>query len=239
VTVVGCRRLEVPPTVVREDVGMESLLEQGARLVASHLDEAISSRGIAHLVLTGGGAGSALADVIAGQDRIDWAKVHVWWGDERFLPRGDAERNDVQVRRALARMVGAHLHHISAPGEGDPAAQYAEALRSDLGDHSFDVVLLGIGADGHVASLFPGTFDPHDPLSVKEVRDAPKPPAHRVTLTIPRLTNARHVLLIATGEAKRAAIAAARNHDHALPVGWIEGIESTLLLTDLGEGGGS
>ena len=194
----------------------------GARLVTALVD-AQAARGQAHLVLTGGSMGSAiLASVAASpaRDAVDWAQVHVWWGDERFLPAGDPERNETQNREALLDAVPldpAKVHSVPGPDgpDGDDVAaaarRYADELAAaaDEGDPSpvFDVLLLGVGPDGHVASLFPGHRDQLvSGVAAAPVHDSPKPPPTRVTLTFEALARAERTWFLVAGADKAHAV---------------------------------
>lgn len=194
-----------------------------ARLITALVD-AQTARGEAHVVLTGGSMGSAiLASVAASPAReaVDWARVHVWWGDERFLPAGDPDRNETQNREALLDAVPldpAKVHAMPGPDgpDGDDvaaaAARYAAELAAAAGDGepspTFDVLLLGVGPDAHVASLFP---DHPDQLTTgaptAAVHDSPKPPPTRVTLTFEALARARQTWFIVAGADKAHAVA--------------------------------
>ena len=157
-------------------------------------------------MLTGGGIGTAvLAELAAApaRDAVDWRRLDIWWGDERFLPAGDPERNETQAEQALLRHVDtdpARVHPMpgrDGPDGPDPEAaaepvrgrSCATAARPE--DHgpvpAFDVLLLGIGPEGHVASLFPGMPALYDERPVVAVRGSPKPPPTRLTLTLPAI----------------------------------------------------
>ncbi|MGP4113851.1 6-phosphogluconolactonase [Streptomyces sp. 4N509B] len=215
-----------------------------ARLVTTLVD-AQTARGTASVVLTGGRNGNGLLAALAAspaRDAVDWGRLDVWWGDERFLPDGDAERNHTQARRALLDAVPLDPArvHVMAPSDGpygdDPeaaAAAYADQVAA--APAPFDVVLLGVGPDTHVASLFPG----HPALRESErlavaVREAPKPPPTRVSLTLLAIRSAREVWLIAAGEdkAKAAALALAGEGGDATPAAAARGVERTLWLLD-------
>jgi 6-phosphogluconolactonase len=222
----------------------------GARLVNAILD-AQAARGEAHVVLTGGSMGSAiLASAVAcpGQGAVDWKRVHLWWGDERCLPDGDDERNDKQCLEALTEQVAldpAKVHpvpptDIPEGATAESAAQsYAEELMSaaEPGSASptFDVLLLGVGPDGHIASLFPG----HTGLQVDEpgaiaVHNSPKPPPDRVSLTFPTLNQAREVWFLVAGADKAPAVArgVAGDDIQRTPAAGVTGMERTLWLVD-------
>ncbi|MBU9764918.1 6-phosphogluconolactonase [Mycobacterium sp. TNTM28] len=193
----------------------------GDRLVDA-IASAIAARGQAVIVLTGGGTGIGLLKRVGERSsEIDWNKVHVYWGDERFVPQDDDERNDKQAREALLDHIGipdVNVHAMAASdGEfGDDldaaAAGYAQVLAAnfDAPGPEFDVHLLGMGGEGHINSLFPDT------PAVRETRrmvvgvpDSPKPPPRRITLTLPAVRNSREVWLVVSGDAKADAVAAA------------------------------
>jgi 6-phosphogluconolactonase len=169
----------------------------------------------------------------------DWGSWHVYFGDERCLPPQDAERNSRQAAEDWLDHVPIpreQVHAIPAEQGADrAAAAYADTLRG-VGD--FDLVLLGLGEDGHTASLFPGhAWNTVPPADVLAVFDAPKPPAERVSLSADRLSRAREVLCLVEGEGKRTAVARWRAGEE-LPAGAIRPaagvdvlVESALLAT--------
>ncbi|GLW69467.1 6-phosphogluconolactonase [Kitasatospora phosalacinea] len=225
-----------------------ALLAQAAaaRLLTALVD-AQSARGTAHLVLTGGRNGNALLAALAthpARDAVDWAHVDLWWGDERYLPAGDPDRNAVQAAAFLdaVRPLGARVHEMPADDGGsaeDAAARYAAELAAAADGGAqlpvFDVLLLGVGPDAHVASLFPGhPGTERTDGTVIAVHDSPKPPPTRLSLTLPALQRARQVWLLAAGEDKAGAVALARTAPGAAaaPAGAVHGTEQTLWFLD-------
>ena len=222
-----------------------------ARLVTGLVDAA-ATRGTASVVLTGGGIGTAvLAELSAAPaaDAVDWRHLDVWWGDERFLPSGDPERNETGAREALLGKVDvdpARVHpmpSVDGPDGNEPeaaAARYAALLRSATRpeDHgevpSFDILLLGIGPEGHVASLFPGMPALYDERPVVGVRGSPKPPPVRLTLTLPAIQAAREVWVIAAGQEKATAVRLALSGAGPVqvPAAGARGRQRTLFLLD-------
>jgi 6-phosphogluconolactonase len=220
-----------------------------ARLVTGIVD-AQSSRGEADVVLTGGSMGQEILVSLgesAARDAIDWRRLNLWWGDERFLPAGDPERNETQAREALLDAVPldpARVHPMPAsggPGGDDvdaAAARYAallDATTPGSGAPLFDVLLLGVGPDAHVASLFPGHPALHErQASVIGVRGAPKPPPVRVTLTFPTLCSARDVWFLVAGPDKAGAVGLALSGAGQMqaPAAGVSGIRSTTWLLD-------
>jgi len=193
-----------------------------ARLVTAILD-ALSTRDVVHVVLTGGSMGSQILSSVAAcaaRGAVDWSRVHLWWGDERCLPAGDDERNEKQCLDALTVGVDVPETNIHAVAPTDtPAGATAEAAAEDyaaqLAAHApegaaapeFDVLILGVGPDGHVASLFPG-----HPAQLTEgavavaVHDSPKPPPDRVSLTFECLNHSARVWFLVAGADKAQAV---------------------------------
>jgi 6-phosphogluconolactonase len=193
----------------------------GDRLVAA-IGAAIDARGQALIVVTGGGTGIGLLEHVRTK-QVDWSRVQLFWGDERYVPAADDERNEKQAREAL-------LDHIDIPpgnvhpmpaSDGECGADLeaaARAYEAELASNAapgepapdFDVHLLGMGGEGHINSLFP-----HTPAAAETdrlvvgVADSPKPPPRRITLTLPAVRRSREVWLVVSGAAKADAVAAA------------------------------
>ena len=174
---------------------------------------AIAARGRFVIVLAGGntprGVYAMLRGACSNESRPDWSRWEIWFGDERCALPDDPQRNSMMARDVWLDHVAIapdRVHDIPAERGAEPAAQiYAAALRG-IGD--FDLVLLGLGEDGHTASLFPGhdigaATNAPDTLAVF---DAPKPPLQRVSLSASRLGRAREVLFVIEGESKRDAV---------------------------------
>jgi 6-phosphogluconolactonase len=227
-----------------------------ARLV-TRLVDLQSARRTASIVLTGGGIGVAVLRELAAspaRGAVDWDELDVWWGDERFLPAGHKDRNDTQARAALLDRVPidpARVHPMPGPDgiDGpDPeaaAARYASWLAGAATheDHgpvpAFDVLLLGVGPDGHTASLFPGQPAVYDERAVVAVHGSPKPPPTRLTLTFPSINAAREVWLVVSGEEKAGAVAMALSGAGPVqvPAAGVRGRAQTLWLLDAAAAG--
>ncbi|HEY2346411.1 MAG TPA: 6-phosphogluconolactonase [Xanthomonadaceae bacterium] len=191
-----------------------ALAQAAQRWILDAATRAIAQRGRFVIVLAGGNTPCAAYALLrdAGLDgtRADWSRWDIWFGDERCAPPDDPLRNSAMARTAWLDHVPippANIHAIpSELGEQAAANAYADALRG-VGD--FDLVLLGLGEDGHTASLFPGHDNgtlPDSPDAIA-VFDAPKPPPQRVSLSAARLGRAREVLFLVEGESKRDALA--------------------------------
>lgn len=188
---------------VLADVGAVALA--AARLIAEAAAEAIAHRGRFRLVLAGGRTPEAAYRLLVNQG-ADWHLWEFYFGDERCLPADHAERNSQMAEEAILSQIPLNkgkVHPIPAELGAEVAAEhYARIIAAAA---PFDLVLLGVGEDGHTASLFPGR--PLDPEAwVIPVHDAPKPPPDRVSLGLGALQSSRHLLVLATGAGKRAAL---------------------------------
>lgn len=226
-----------------------------ARLLTQLLD-AQSQHSPVHVVLTGGTVGIASLAAVARsplRDAVDWSQVHLWWGDERFLRDGDPDRNETQAREALLDDLAdvlptAQVHAMLGPGAVGTPEESADAYATELAAAApagaqvppFDVLLLGMGPDGHVASLFPG----HEALTVGGratvgVHGSPKPPPERVSLTFDAIRSAARVWVVAAGAEKAAAVASALAGDpeDRTPAAGARGALHTLWLLDAAAAG--
>ena len=218
-----------------------------AEALKSKLVELLDSQEVAHVALTGGTVGIATLARFAeldGLDSIDFARVHFWWGDERFVERDSGDRNAVQARNAMFRHLSlseANIHEFPAADEGrtldQAAGDFAELLAS-FGQGAdahprFDVILLGMGPDGHIASLFPGKPMPPVGATVVAEHDSPKPPPARLSFSYELINSADEVWFAVAGADKAEAVSVAFSDDpEALPVGRIHGKNKTVWFVD-------
>jgi 6-phosphogluconolactonase len=220
----------------------------GSRLVDT-IQTAVAARGRALIVLTGGGNGIGLLRHLATKrQQIAWSKVHLFWGDERYVPEDDDERNDKQAREALLDHIDIPSSHVHAMPASDgefgtdlPAAalSYEQLLAANAEPGqpvpNFDVHLLGMGPEGHINSLFPDTPAVRETARmVVSVKDSPKPPPQRITLTLPAIQRSREVWLMVSGAGKADAAAAAIGGAPSaeVPAAGAIGLETTLWLLD-------
>lgn len=209
--------LPEPRITILDDFAVEA-----AGLIAAELMASLRERGVAALVLSGGGTPVAVYRHLAGESfPIDWGRVHVFWGDERLVPPDDPGSNFHSAQDALLRQVpipAGNIHRIR--GElpaAEAVADYHTRLRGWAAVHDpgaphpwprFDLVLLGLGEDGHTASLFPGSpVAPAEPV-LAVTADYQGRPAGRVTLTPLVFNDARHLMFLITGANKAPAIRA-------------------------------
>lgn len=228
----------------------DDLADSVAAMLATRIVERQADVGGAHIVLTGGGIGTSILERLRRPltaDAIDWSAIDIWWGDERYLPTGDPERNETGARAVLLDHVGvdpSRIHPMAGPDQStdaeDSALQYAATLKRHAGPGApvptFDVLLLGIGPDGHIASLFPELAGVHEQqATVVAVHGSPKPPPTRVSLTFPAVTAAREVWIVASGTSKAEAVRLMLDPAAGplqIPAAGAHGLQRTLLLLD-------
>jgi 6-phosphogluconolactonase len=225
----------------------DTLAREVAQRLVRRLQQLQSEGRVPSLVLTGGTIAEKLHRAVLQvpeQAEVDWGRVEIWFGDERFVPADDPDRNALQARQAFLSALPldpARVHEMPAsdgPYGGDvdaAAAAYADELHRVLGeDPRFDVLMLGIGPDGHCASLFPG----HEAVGAEGtavgVRSSPKPPPTRISLTMGMLNRADEVWFVASGAGKAQAVhdAVTGSDIHAVPASGPHGGALTLWLLD-------
>ena len=204
---------------------VRQLLDRLAADVSVEAAHARSRRGLFAMALPGGSVGVHSFPVLA-TVLLDWDVTHIFWADERAVPASSPDSNfgladSLWLRKSGAGLSSIHPMYVGNPDLKAAAQAYGDELVRVLGKTPrFDVVLLGVGPDGHVASLFPG----HAALSEEQqlavpVTDAPKPPPRRLTLTLPMLTSAERVIVMALGESKAAVMQEALDDKNSsLPV---------------------
>ncbi len=213
--------------VCEDDEAVARLL---ARQIVCSAREAIAQRGVFRIVLAGGRSPLAAYRILARED-CDWPHWRVYFGDERCLPADDALRNCLAARKAWLDRVPIPQECVF-PIPVELGAEMAAKAYTHILENLpvFDMVLLGMGEDGHTASLFPGHQEPPG-VRVLAVYNAPKPPPQRVSLSTATLSYARQVLILATGVSKRDALARWRKGE-SLPVAGITARERLMVLLD-------
>jgi len=207
-----------------------SVADQAARRALAAASEAIAERGKFRMALAGGNT-PLLTYRLLSRATTDWPRWNIYFGDERCLPPDATERNSGSAARAWIDLVpipARNIHPIPAElGAEAAAAAYAPLVEAAL---PFDLVILGMGEDGHTASLFPGHVHPAAELTLA-IHDAPKPPPDRVSLSAHALSQAREILVLVTGAGKSAATAAWKA-GAPLPVAAIGGDAGVDVLID-------
>jgi 6-phosphogluconolactonase len=233
--------MSTPTVLLHRDP--EALTHAVAARLVTRLVDAQSNGRIATVSLTGGRIAAAVYRTIAqspARSAVDWSRVELWWSDERFLPAGDPERNETQAREALLDAVPLDPSRVHAmPADtGQGAEQAAEEYAAELAKADrtgFDLNLLGVGPDGHVASLFPEQPALHEQdRTVVAVHGAPKPPPTRITLTLPVLSQAAEVWFVVSGADKASAVRMALSGagPMQIPAAGPKGRSRTLWLLD-------
>ena len=232
-------------TDVRPFATADDVADAAVFLFVTLAEKAIAERGEFFCSLSGGKTPLSSYRILAApmiSSKVDWPRVHVFWGDERCVPEGHPDRNDEAALEALLRKVpipSKNIHRVPAT-EPDAAERYESDLRGafslPLKESSsevprFDLILLGLGPDGHTASLFPGfpALEEKTRLVVR-VDGAPKPPPARITFTLPLLDAARHVAFLVTGKDKNTALRRVLNGDRALPAARVAPRDGTLVF---------
>jgi len=230
-----------PLIEVHEDAA--ALATSVAGELLNRLADAQSTGRLPQIVLTGGTIAEAIHREIARlspASEVDWTQVEIWWGDERFVAPDSPDRNAGQARAAFLDAVGAdpaRVHEMPSTAEASDVDAGATAYAAELAAHGteLDLVMLGVGPDGHVASLFPGFphLDATDE-SVVGVTGSPKPPPERISLTLPVLNRARSVWFLVSGEGKAAAVASALGgaDPHEISAAGVTGREETIWFLD-------
>lgn len=215
----------------------------------SKVGDVVAEKGVAHVVLTGGTIGiGTLAAAAASpeRERVDWSKVHFWWGDERFVASDDPDRNERQAREAFLDHIPVppvNVHAFVAADEVDSLEAGVAAYTDELARFgspeqpwpSFDITFLGVGPDGHIASLFPGLAGIRvTDVPVVAVRNSPKPPPDRLSLTRPVINSSERVWLVLAGSDKASALglALAGAHYTEVPAAGAKGRKRTVFFVD-------
>ena len=220
-------------TYLRVLEGLEELSAAAAGAFAEAARRAVRERGRFSAALAGGGTPRTLYRSLAAgfRDSIPWSGVHLFWSDERFVPPEDPDSNYRMVRDSLLELVPVPEGNVHRPETelGDPddcARRYEDALRSffDPEPPRFDWMLLGLGEDGHVASLFPGAEALEERRRlILAVRDSPKPPRVRLTMTLPLINQSREIHFLVSGRGKHGILFdVLRGSENGLPARRVE-----------------
>ncbi|MCT9819965.1 6-phosphogluconolactonase [Microbacterium sp. W1N] len=233
--------------VISPDPG--ALTASVARRFLERITSRLAEGKTAHVALTGGVIGTEVLRAIGAdpaREAVDWTRVHFWWGDERFVPRGSDERNERGAREALLDRIAVpaeNVHVIASSDAGLSMDEAAEAYAAELARFgkrdrawpSFDICFLGVGPDAHIASLFPDRAEIQvRDRAVVPVRNAPKPPADRITLTRPVINASKRVWMVVSGVDKAGALGlalAGASYD-SVPAAGAKGRKRTILFVD-------
>lgn len=208
-----------------------TVVELANSRIALHLEEA----GEFHLALTGGTPGCAISELFVQSWNSNpevFTGLHLWWGDERFVPEMSEERNAFPVLQGLSEDSPIHIHQVLPSDANVDVEVSARRYNADLSGIEMNLTLLGVGPDGHIASLFPGMWDERDERNAIAVVDSPKPPAQRVSLSMLKINSSDAVWFVMTGREKREAVAKIIGRDPSIPASHAHGKIETLLFAD-------
>lgn len=213
-----------------------------ANRMAGAMLRALSEGGVAHICITGGRGGHGALAALAIDPGIDWSRVHVWWSDERFVPEGDPQRNDVMAHQALINVVDLptlNLHPMPTSDQFEDIEEAAAHYAADMAQFgtpgpAFCVSILGMGEDGHVASLFPQHPGLRETRPAFPVVDSPKPPPLRISMSFDAINTAEEIIVIASGAGKADAVGMFINDPGplAVPAAGVHGTLGTYLMVD-------
>jgi 6-phosphogluconolactonase len=195
----------------------------------------LSSHDVFHLALTGGVTGTLVAEqlvAIWNQTPSSYAGLHLWWGDERFVPEMSEERNARPVNQYLRSSGAIRVHEVPSSDVAIDLDTAAEEYRADIQGIAMDLALFGVGPDGHVASLFPGLWNASETRDAIAVQNSPKPPPSRITFSMEKINSSKSIWLLAAGQNKRHAVIEIFARDKVIPASFVHGTQETLLFLD-------
>jgi 6-phosphogluconolactonase len=210
------------------------LAEEVTVQILAAIEKGLKLKSQFHLVLTGGTLGAQISEALVNEFNAHpdgFAGLHIWWSDERFVPADSVERNAFPFHKTVTNSKVV-IHEALA---SDVAKSIEEAVADyDLALENVDIDLnvLGLGPDGHVASLFPGIADVDDLRRIFAITDSPKPPAVRVSFTMSLINSAQEVWIVAAGESKADAVTKIIEGDLSIPASYVRGNSHTRLIVD-------
>ncbi len=210
------------------------LAEEVTVQILAAIEKGLKLKSQFHLVLTGGTLGVQISEALVNEFNADtdsFRGLHIWWSDERFVPADSVERNAFPFHKNVKNeniVVHEVLSSDRAANLQDSVSDYELALENV----DIDLNILGLGPDGHVASLFPGMTDVDDQRKVFAVQNSPKPPAERVSFTMSMINSAEEVWIVAAGESKADAVTKLIEGELSIPASYVRGNSHTRLIVD-------
>jgi 6-phosphogluconolactonase len=212
----------------------DELADEVTAQILIAIENGLLAQGVFHLVLTGGTLGVQISNSLKAAFNVApemYRGLHIWWSDERFVDLDSSERNAAPFHGTLTN-TNIQVHESLAPNTPasieDAVTDYSDALNGV----TIDLNILGVGPDGHVASLFPGIADLDDLRNIFAITDSPKPPAERISFTMKFINEAREVWIVAAGESKAEAVAKIIEGDLSIPASYVSGQVRTRLIVD-------
>lgn len=213
----------------------DDLVDTVVNLVNLRIRQGLEAKGVFHLALTGGSIGISISESLVSHWNDEperFVGLHVWWSDERFLPELSEERNARSVLFGLSDESLIHVHQVLPSDANIDVGTSARRYNADLFGIDMDLALLGLGPDGHVASLFPGLWQENEDHAVIPVIDSPKPPKQRVSFSMSKINSSDSVWFIVSGEEKHEAVEKIIARDASIPASYVHGKIETLLFAD-------
>jgi 6-phosphogluconolactonase len=218
-----------------------AVADGAAEKFVTHVAELLATKDLVHVMLTGGTVGIATLRSIAEREDahlLDWSRIHVWWGDERFVAADSDDRNALQARKALLGKVSipeANIHEFPAADSLLSLDEAASLFEAELAIHRphFDLAFVGMGPDGHICSLFPGKPTPAAGVRVIAEHDSPKPPPQRLSFTYEAVNDVDQLWFVVAGSDKAPAVFQVFGDDPtSLPAGRVHGKIKTIWFVD-------
>jgi 6-phosphogluconolactonase len=212
----------------------DELVREVSAQVLQAIEDRLLTDGLFHLVLTGGTLGNAIsASLVSTWNQAPdmYSGLHIWWSDERFVASDSEARNAFPLRGKLQNS-NITVHESISSDSGKSITDAVNDYESALQDVVIDLNVLGLGPDGHVASLFPGIADLDDERNIFAITDSPKPPPARISFTMNFINQGREVWIVAAGESKADAVAKIIEGDTSIPASYVSAVERTRLMLD-------
>lgn len=213
---------------------INELAEEVTAQILLAIEAGLMANGVFHLVLTGGTLGVQISEAL----RSAWNAapelyegLHIWWSDERFVDVDSSERNAAPLHGSVTNS-NIVIHESLAPNTPATIEEAVDDYAQALAGVTIDLNILGVGPDGHVASLFPGIADLDDQRNIFAITDSPKPPSSRISFTMKFINEAREVWIVAAGESKADAVAKIIEGDLSIPASYVSAQERTRLIVD-------
>jgi len=212
----------------------KELSEEVTVQILASIERGLKLKNQYHLVLTGGTLGIQISEALVNEFNADpdgFTGLHIWWSDERFVPADSVERNAFPFHKTVvnSKIV---IHQVLASDVAKSIEESVSDYDLALENVDIDLNILGLGPDGHVASLFPGVADIDDQRRIFAITDSPKPPPARVSFTMSTINSAQEVWIVAAGESKAEAVTKIIEGDLSIPASYVRGHSHTRLIVD-------
>lgn len=213
----------------------EELVATVVNFASVRILQGLEATGVFHLALTGGSLGIQISELLVrhwNEEGERFAGLHLWWSDERFVPELSEERNARPVLVGLSEDSPIHVHQVTPSDANVDVEVAARRYNADLFEIDMDLTLLGLGPDGHVASLFPADWEEGEERNAIPVKASPKPPPQRVSFSMVKINHSKAIWFVVSGGEKSEALAKIIARDASIPASFVHGRVETLLFAD-------